>query len=131
MDDLFITQSEYFKLFSHPVRLKILEILRREDACVCHINAILDLRQSYVSQQLAVLREGGIIEDQKCGWNVYYRVIDRRIYEIMDGVLSIIDPDGTLLRDPLALPADCPCPRCRDGECDEKVAQPETEYSAE
>ena len=120
MEDSFKTQSETFKLLSHPVRLKILEILRHDDACVCHINAILDLRQAYVSQQLAVLREGGIIEDRKCGWNVYYSVADRRIYEIMDMVMTLIDPDGNLYRDPLILPADCPCPRCNEEDCEKQ-----------
>lgn len=117
MEELCKVESEYFKLFSHPVRLKILEILRHEDACVCHINAILNLRQAYVSQQLAVLREGGLIEDRKCGWNVYYRVVDPRIYEIIDQVVDLIDPEHRLLRDPLLVPEDCPCPRCNHEEC--------------
>ena len=120
MLDSYKNQSEYFKLLSHPVRLKILEILRNEEACVCHINAILDLRQAYVSQQLAVLREAGVIEDRKCGWNVYYRVIDLDIYKVMDIALDNIDPDRQLVREALVVPDDCPCPHCKeDSECEE------------
>ena len=122
MSDSFKTQSEYFKLLSHPVRLKILEILRKEEACVCHINAILDLRQAYVSQQLAVLREGNVIEDRKCGWNVYYRVIDEGIYPIMDLALDAVDPDRKLERESLLVPDNCPCPRCTEveSECEDR-----------
>jgi len=122
MSDSYKIQSEYFKLLSHPVRLKILEILRKEESCVCHINAILDLRQAYVSQQLAVLREGGVVEDRKCGWNVYYRVIDDGIYQIMDLVLDAVDPDRKLDREELIVPADCPCPHCTEAkrDCEEK-----------
>ena len=108
--------GDYFKLFSHPVRLKILQILRKEPACVCHINAILDLRQAYVSQQLAVLREGGVIEDQKDGWNVFYHVTNPHIYALIDAAWNIIDPDGVLEKEDLSIPDDCDCPRCQDKE---------------
>lgn len=111
--------SEYFKLVSHPVRLKILEILRNERACVCHINAILDLRQAYVSQQLAVLREGGLIEDNKDGWNVYYHVSDPSVYEIIDLAWKVVDPDGSLQQDDLSIPDNCDCPRCKEKDCEE------------
>jgi DNA-binding transcriptional ArsR family regulator len=106
--------SDYFKLITHPVRLQVLEILREGPACVCHINAILDLRQSYLSQQLAVLREGGLIIDEKVGWNVYYEVADPTIYQIIDLAWRVIDPDGKLQQEPLAIdPNDCSCPRCQ------------------
>ena len=106
--------SEYFKLISHPVRLKILEILREESACVCHINAILDLRQAYVSQQLAVLREGGLIDHHKDGWNVYYSISDTSVYTIIDLAWKTIDPEGELERDDLSVPDTCDCPRCKN-----------------
>ncbi len=69
------------KALSHPARLAILEALRQREACVCHMEALFGWRQAYISQQLMVLREAGIIEDRREGWNVYYRVVDRRIYE--------------------------------------------------
>ena len=108
--------GDYFKLFSHPVRLKILEILRKEPACVCHINAILDLRQAYVSQQLAVLREGGVINDQKDGWNVFYHITNPEMYEFIDIAWKIIDPEGKLNKADLSIPEDCDCPRCQETE---------------
>ena len=113
-NNIYKALSEYFKLISHPVRLKILEILRKEPACVCHINAILDLRQAYVSQQLAVLREGGLIDHDKDGWNVYYRVSDPSVYEIVDLAWKVVDPEGKLEHDDLTVPDDCDCPRCKE-----------------
>jgi DNA-binding transcriptional ArsR family regulator len=56
-----------FKAFSHPARLAILEELRKGEHCVCHLEALLEARQSYVSQQLAVLREAGLISDRRDG----------------------------------------------------------------
>ena len=114
--DGYKTLGDYFKLVSHPVRLKILEILRKEPACVCHINAILDLRQAYVSQQLAVLREGGVIDHQKDGWNVFYSVTNPSIYEIIDIAWQVVDPEGKLQREALVVPEDCDCPRCKEEE---------------
>ncbi|MBN2046843.1 MAG: winged helix-turn-helix transcriptional regulator [Anaerolineaceae bacterium] len=124
--EYFKTQSEFFKILSHPVRLEIMEILREEDACVCHINAILNLRQAYVSQQLAVLREAGFIEDRKCGWNVYYRVSNPAVFAVIDEALRCIDPSHQLERPELSVPEDCPCPRCKESECCEET---ETEVS--
>ncbi len=116
--DAYKALSEYFKLISHPVRLKILEILRGEPACVCHINAILDLRQAYVSQQLAVLREGGLIDHHKDGWNVYYSIADPSIYEIIDMAWTTVDPEDRYMREDLSVPDDCDCPRCQGKHAD-------------
>jgi len=55
-------QAEIFKLLSHPCRLAILYTLRSGEECVCHMEATLGYRQAYLSQQLAVLRQAGIIQ---------------------------------------------------------------------
>ena len=54
-------QAQLFRALSHPVRLRILDILSRQEACVCHLTAILGKRQPYVSQQLATLRDAGLV----------------------------------------------------------------------
>lgn len=48
--------ARLFHLLSHPARLHILDELRREDAYVYHLQAVLGRPQAYVSQQLQVLR---------------------------------------------------------------------------
>ena len=52
LPDPFSQQADYFKALAHPVRLQILTILRQEEACVCHLEAILHKRQAYISQQV-------------------------------------------------------------------------------
>ena len=71
-----------FKALAHPKRLAILETLRDAERCVCEIEEALDLRQAYVSQQLTVLREAGLVCYRKDGWNVYYRIA---LYAAADG----------------------------------------------
>ncbi|MFL7810792.1 MAG: ArsR/SmtB family transcription factor, partial [Anaerolineae bacterium] len=68
-----------FRSLAHPARLQILDELRRDEACVCHLQTVLRRPQAYVSQQLRVLREAGIVTDDKDGLNVYYRLSDPQV----------------------------------------------------
>lgn len=77
-------QARVFKALAHPVRLAILQILREGEHCVCHLEAFLGYRQAYISQQLIVLKQAGIISDKRIGWNVYYSVIDSKIFNLLD-----------------------------------------------
>ena len=67
-------QAHLLKTLSHPTRLAVLEILRDGEQCVCHMEAMLGLRQASISQQLMVLREAGLVGVRRDGLNVYYRV---------------------------------------------------------
>ncbi len=104
-----------FKAFSHPARLSILEELRKGEHCVCHLEAMLGARQSYVSQQLAVLRESGLISDRRDGWNVYYQVKDARVFELLDAAYAMT---GTKPESHAAVQG-CPCPRCNQHELED------------
>ena len=65
--------AKMLKALAHPVRLRILEALSTDvQACVCHLESLLQLRQAYISQQLATLREAGLVQDRREGLNVYY-----------------------------------------------------------
>jgi ArsR family transcriptional regulator len=78
--------AKLFHVLSHPARLQILDILRKGEECVCHIQSLLDRRQAYVSQQLMVLRDAGLVTDRKDGLNVFYRLADPTVA----GLLAII-----------------------------------------
>ena len=47
------------------------------------MEAHLGYRQAYISQQLMVLREAGLIQDRRDGWNVFYRVAEPRIFAVL------------------------------------------------
>ncbi|MGB9754444.1 MAG: ArsR family transcriptional regulator [Roseiflexus castenholzii] len=102
-------QAQLFKALMHPVRIQILEILRGGEACVCHIEAMLGLRQAYVSQQLAVLRRFDLIKDRRDGSNIYYRVIRREVFDMLDTARAIVGDE----EEPAPRWATgCSCPRC-------------------
>jgi len=93
-----------FTLLSHEPRLRILDELRRGEACVCHLQAVLGRPQAYVSQQLGVLREAGVVTDRRDGLFVFYRLADLLVEQLLEQTLG---PPGEATGVP-----GCPCPGC-------------------
>lgn len=78
------SQAEKLKSISHPIRLSIVKGLIEEGQC--NVNGIkekLDLPQSTVSQHLQVLRNAGIVQGEKDGTIVNYRVVDEKMAEVI------------------------------------------------
>jgi len=96
--------TSVFQLLSHQGRLQILDELRKDEACVCHLQTILGRPQAYVSQQLRVLREAGVVADRKDGLMVYYRLADDRVALLLEEALGPASERECV--------AGCPCPRC-------------------
>jgi len=78
------------KALGHPTRIKILELLRDGERCVCEIVPELDFDQPIISRHLAVLRKEGIVECKKDGLRVIYRVNNRNIFALLDLVDDIL-----------------------------------------
>ncbi|HMD90417.1 MAG TPA: metalloregulator ArsR/SmtB family transcription factor [Anaerolineaceae bacterium] len=108
-NDPYEQQAQMLKVLTHPARLAILDILRDGEHCVCHMEAYLGYRQAYLSQQIAVLREAGLILDRREGWNIFYRVTDPRIYTVLDAVQELF---GRKPFSPRTENVKCPCPHC-------------------
>jgi ArsR family transcriptional regulator len=98
--------ADLLKAMAHPTRLQILNILRRGEICVCHIENALGKRQAYISQQLMVLRDAGVVESRRDGLQVYYRIVDPRVSPLLDASLGEMDSAEFM-----PLP-DCSCPAC-------------------
>ena len=101
-DDL----TNIFKALAHPTRLQILDLLRGGEMCVCHIEAALNKRQAYISQQLMALREAGLVENRREGLQVYYWIADTQI----DQLLALMC--GALATHAHKVIEGCPCPTC-------------------
>jgi ArsR family transcriptional regulator len=104
--------AKLFKALMHPARLEILDILRDGEECVCHLETMLGYRQAYISQQLMVLREAGLVADRRDGWNMFYRVTDTQVYALIDAARRMTGDTRTAIRRMPAKVAPCPCPRC-------------------
>src|SRR5512137_2819536 len=106
-------QAEILKALGHPVRLQILDILRDGERCVCHIEAALQLRQAYVSQQLMALRKAGLVAHRKDGLRVYYHITDCSIFRVLDPARSMVEHEGLKFAPVTKLaPHGCSCPSC-------------------
>ena len=111
--DAYDRQAELLKALAHPVRLQILDTLRDGEQCVCHIEAVLGLRQAYISQQLMMLRKAGLVADRKDGLRVYYHITDRAALRVLDQARTLLERQGvTFAPAPAIAPRKCPCPNC-------------------
>jgi len=120
-------EAEIARALSHPVRLRILDILRGGEECVCHITATLGLRQAYVSQHLATLRAVGLVVVRREGLNIYYRLRDELVLHILDGLVKMAGllAGQELKVPPAERPLSCPCPKCKTLRTPEGGEDPE------
>ncbi|MCB9134102.1 MAG: metalloregulator ArsR/SmtB family transcription factor [Anaerolineales bacterium] len=103
--------ANQLKLFAHPERLRVLDVLRHGAACVCHLEAYLARPQPYVSQQLRFLREAGLITDTRQGNNISYTLAGDAIRDWLDVILGPADqPDPEYVHYLQTIP--CECPEC-------------------
>ncbi|MGB3342134.1 MAG: metalloregulator ArsR/SmtB family transcription factor [bacterium] len=86
-------KAEVFNALAHPLRLKILERLRSGSCCVCKIIPYVAGEQSNVSHHLAVLRKANIVRSEKKGLEVWYEIVDSRIFKIIDIMDELIISD--------------------------------------
>jgi DNA-binding transcriptional ArsR family regulator len=77
-------KAQFFRALAHPARIRILEILVRGGHTVQELQDALTLDQPTVSQQLAVLRNQGIVSAQKEGLSVRYTLRDPLVGELLD-----------------------------------------------
>ncbi len=110
--DNYENEIKIMKALSHPARFAILETLRQKEACVCHMEALFGWRQAYISQQLMVLREAGLVTDRRDGWNIYYCVAKPEIFGVLDAV-NRVTGRANRLNLPLAAINSCNCPHCQ------------------
>ena len=68
----FEARAKIIKAMAHPARLMIVDELSRRERCVCDLTEMVGSDVSTVSKHLSVLRNAGIVRDEKRGAKVYY-----------------------------------------------------------
>lgn len=79
-------KSEVLKALGQPTRLKILELLRQGERCICEIVPAIHGEQSNVSRHISLMQKSHLLATRKEGVKVMVRVRDPRIFEILDTV---------------------------------------------
>jgi DNA-binding transcriptional ArsR family regulator len=71
----FKSQAQMFKALAHPARLLMLDELSRGERCVCELAALVGSEMPTVSRHLSQLKSVGIVDDEKRGVQVFYRLM--------------------------------------------------------
>ena len=85
-----------FKALSDPVRLRLLSLIASfegGEACVCDLAGPFDVTQPTISHHLKVLREAGLVDGERRGTWVYYRVLPAALARLG----SLLSTDGVVV----------------------------------
>jgi len=84
-------RAKVTKALAHPTRLFIVDQISNEEKCVCELTKMVGADMSTVSKHLSVLREAGIVSDEKRGLQVFYRLrvpCVLNLFTCIEGVLK-------------------------------------------
>ncbi len=80
---LYAAKAELFRTLAHPVRIRVLELLSERDHAVHELLAQVDVEQSNLSQQLAVLRRAGLVRQTRTGGEVVYSLVVPAVRDLL------------------------------------------------
>ena len=85
-------RAKIIKALAHPTRLFIVDELSKQDErCVCELTEMIGADMSTVSRHLALLKNAGIIEDERRGSMVFYRLRMGCVLKFFDCIESVIE----------------------------------------
>lgn len=97
--------ARMFKAIGDPVRLRMLSLIASHEggeSCVCDISPAFDLSQPTISHHLKVLRESGLLDCERRGTWVYYRVVPSALAQLS----AILSSESDVVDGSACLPAD-------------------------
>lgn len=84
-------RAKIMKSLAHPARLMIVdELAKHGEQCVCELTELVGSDMSTVSRHLSQLREAGIVEDEKRGQMVYYRLRVKCLTSLFNCIESVV-----------------------------------------
>ncbi|MDH5770769.1 MAG: metalloregulator ArsR/SmtB family transcription factor [Candidatus Bathyarchaeota archaeon] len=86
LEDASRFRAKVFKALADPVRLQIVEFLRKGEKCVCEIFPHVEIAQPLASRHLKILKNCGLVRDRKEGNRRFYSVTDPDIFRVIDAL---------------------------------------------
>jgi ArsR family transcriptional regulator len=116
--------ARLLRAIDQPARLQILMAIGSGEACVCHLEAALGMRQAYLSQHLMALRKARVLKTRRDGRYIFYRLSDPRLLDLIQlaAKMTAVEEDALqalIQADPLS---QCECPHCAAEPQDVEVA---------
>jgi DNA-binding transcriptional ArsR family regulator len=87
---IFELKAEVLKALAQPTRLKILELLRNGERCICEIVPAINGEQSNISKHISLMQKSHLVATRKEGVKVMVKVSDPKIFEILDSINIIL-----------------------------------------
>lgn len=84
-------RAEFFRALAHPMRIRILRLLRSGEKSVSELQDELGVESSNVSQQLAVLRNKNLVKARRESANVIYTVKDPKVFDVLNDAKEIFN----------------------------------------
>jgi DNA-binding transcriptional ArsR family regulator len=113
MEKKFDNTAKILSLLGQPNRLRIALALGEHEACVCHLEACLGVRQATLSQHLMALRDAGLVTTNREGRNIYYRLANPEILSLIEQAAAIARTDFSDIKNASKKQMqECPCPHC-------------------
>ena len=97
-----VDKELFFRALADRTRLRLLNLLRTEEVCVCFFVEILKTNQPKISRHLAYLRRAGIVGVRREGQWVHYRIVepaDADAARVLNDVMSWLGNDQEMQRD--------------------------------
>lgn len=108
--------SKLFSLIGQPARIQILLVIGTQEACVCHLEMVLGMRQASISQHLMVLRKAGLVTSRREGRNIFYQIAYPEVLDVLQQAARLTGSSPEMLQALTLRPIpDCPCPDCNPG----------------
>ena len=97
-----------------PQRISILLAIGKGEACVCHLESALGLRQAYISQHLMALRKADILQDRREGRYVFYKIKNASLLDLItaSATLSGLSAESVSSLVNTQIYPSCECPHC-------------------
>lgn len=89
-------RARIIKALAHPSRLMMVDELSRGERCVCELTDLVGADMSTVSKHLSLLKKAGIVQDEKRGLQVFYRLRCPCILRFFDCIEAVIEEDSRL-----------------------------------
>lgn len=86
-----MNEISIFKALSNPTRIKILEIVEKDEKCICEIIPETGRSQPTISQHLKILRDAQLIKQRKKGTNIWISTPNKEIFSIIDNTRRITE----------------------------------------
>ena len=83
-------KAEILKTLAQPTRLKILELLRNGERCICEIVPAINGEQSNISRHISLMQKSHLVTTRKDGVKVMVKVRDPKIFEILDNISLLL-----------------------------------------